>query len=519
MTKHPSTLLVWVIFILTFFVRLNAIKGNNLPFTTDQGRDLIDIRGIAVGGKPRLIGPTTSINGVFLGPFWYYFNLPAFITTGGDPAAPLLWQIVWYQLAGLLVYVTLKKTDQNLAFFTAVFFLLMPLGFNTSRYFWNANAMPIFTAFYLLSLFLVKQKTNSVRAALLGLAAGLALQIEAAFGIIFFPFSFLFLLFTTRKTKIHLSHLLAFLATLLPQVLFELRHEFSMTKVFLSEMGGGSSLLGKKMTLGERLSDREEIIRNLITQISHIHPNLLFSVFALLLVLGLYFLMKKTGPKNPREFIVINLVFLVFAFVFYLLFPKEIKSWYLLGLAVPLVFLYGSLASLVFSAGRPIIKLAIILLIFASLHSTYIAQTDYLSVAGVMSNNNKSSLKNELKVLDWVYENAAGNGFRAYSYLPSIYDYPYQYLYWWYGAKKYGYVPNDLAYLPNQPEYIENRLAYLTPTQPLPTEETVFLIIENDTDRPDFLFAWLGNFAHLCVREKKVFDFGVEARRLGNCPK
>lgn len=517
--KKVSFTLFLIVFFLTFWVRIAAVANGNFPFTIDQGRDLIDIRSIAVGHKLRLIGPTTSINGVFLGPLWYYFNLPPFVASEGDPAAVMFWQILWYQLAGIAVYIFLKRDNPVLAFFASSLFLLMPLGFNTSRYFWNANAMPIFTAFYLLALFLVKQKTNSIRAALLGLAAGLALQIEAAFGIIFFPFSFLFLLFTTRKIKIHLGHLLAFLATLLPQVLFELRHGFSMTKIFLAEAGDGSSLLGKKMTLGERLSDRGEIIRNLITQISHIHPNLLFSVFALLLVLDLYFLVKKTGPKNPREFIVINLAFLVFAFVFYLLFPKEIKSWYLLGLAVPLVFLYGSLISLVFSIGRPVIKLAVIFLLLVSLYSTYVAQTDYLSVAGVMSANNKSSLKNEKQMIDWVYRRAEGQGFLAYNYLPSIYDYPYQYLYWWYGAKQYGYVPNDLAYLPNQPEYIENRLTYLTSTRPLPAEEPVFLIIEDDTDHPDFLSAWRGNFAHLCVREKEVFPFGVEVESLVTCPK
>lgn len=517
--KKVSFTLFLIVFFLTFWIRISAVANGNFPFTIDQGRDLIDIRSIAVGHKLRLIGPTTSINGVFLGPFWYYFNLPPFIATGGDPAAPLLWQIIWYQLAGLSVYFLIKKTDHNLAFFSSVFFLLMPLGFNTSRYFWNANAMPIFTAFYLLCLFLVKQKTNSLRAALLGLAAGLALQIEAALGIIFFPFSFLFLLLTTRKIKVHLWHLFAFLATLLPQVLFEVRHGFSMTKVFLSEVGGGNSLLGKKMTLGERLFDRWDIVHNLITQISHIHPNLLFAVFALLSITTIYFLMKKVGPRGERQFFVINLAFLLFAFIFYLLFPKEIKSWYLLGLAVPLVFLYTSSLSLVFSKGGPLARTIVILLIALSLFSTYQAQSDYLKVAATMSTNNKSSLKNEKQVIDWVYRRAEGQGFLAYNYLPSIYDYPYQYLYWWYGAKRYGYVPNDLAYLPNQPEYIENRLAYLTSTRPLPAEEAVFLIIEDDTDHPDFLSAWRGNFAHLCVREKETFPFGVTAESLVTCPK
>jgi len=517
--KKVSLPLFLIVFFLTFWVRISAVGNGNFPFTIDQGRDLIDIRSIAVGGKLRLTGPTTSINGVFLGPLWYYFNLPPFIATGGDPAAPLLWQIIWYQLAGLSVYLLIKKADHNLAFFASTFFLLMPLGFNTSRYFWNANAMPIFTVFYLLSLYLVSLKTNPFRAALLGLAAGLALQIEAALGIIFFPFSFLFLFLTTRKIKVHLFHLFAFLATLLPQALFEIRHGFSMTKVFLSEVGGGSSLLGKKMTLGERLADRWEIIRNLVTQISHIHPNLLFSVFALLSISAVYFLIKKIGSKAERHFFVINLAFLIFAFIFYLLFPKEIKSWYLLGLAVPLIFLYTSSLSLVFGKGGSLARIAVILLVALSLFSTYQAQSEYLKVAAAMSTNNKSSLKNEMQMIDWIYRHADGKGFKAYSYLPSIYDYPYQYLYWWYGNKQYGYVPNDLAYLPNQPEYIENRLAYLTATRPLPNEETVFLIIEDDNDHPDFLSAWRGNFAHLCLREKEAFPFGVKLESLFKCSK
>src|SRR3989344_4306331 len=198
-----KTAIFVIILFLTFFVRLEAIKNHNLPFTTDQGRDMIDIRSIAVGHKPRLIGPTTSINGVYLGPFWYYFNLPPFIASGGDPSSLLIWQIIWYQLAGLSFYLFLKKENPSLAFFTSIFFLIMPLGFNTSRYSWNANAMPIFTALFILALYAFGRKQNSARLFTIGLLAGLAFQIEAAFGIIFFPFSILYSLAITRKIKLH----------------------------------------------------------------------------------------------------------------------------------------------------------------------------------------------------------------------------------------------------------------------------------------------------------------------------
>jgi|CXWL01.1.fsa_nt_gi hypothetical protein len=506
-----------IIFLITFFVRLEAIKENNLPFTTDQGRDMIDIRGIAISHKPRLIGPTTSINGVYLGPFWYYFNLPPFVASGGDPSSILVWQIVWYQLAGLLFYQILKQENSTLAFFTSVFFLIMPLGFNTSRYSWNANAMPTFTALFVLALYLLGQKVSARRALLTGLLAGLSLQIEAAFGILFFPFSFLCLVFVSRKLKFHLWHLVGFLITLIPQGLFEIRHQFPLTKVLLTEFSGKSVMLGVRLSFPERLADRWTAITTLISQTSHLPVSYLFPIFGLVCFAALALSFKGYLTKSYRQFVLLNFAFIIFSLLFYLVFPQALKSWYLLGLSSPMVFLYSSSLASLWQIKERLIRAGLVALVFFSLIFTYTAQAEYLSVAKKMGDANKSSLKNSLAVIDWVYEKAAGTGFKAYSYLPSIYDYPYQYLYWWYGAERFGYVPNDLAYLPNQPEYIENRMAYLTSTRPLSENEPVFLIIERDDQNPAFEEAWLGNFSGLCLVEKVDFDFPVEIRHLIRC--
>ena len=80
-----------IIFLISTYLKLAPILNNNFPFTMDQARDMLDIREIAVGFHPVLIGPTTSINGVFLGPFYYYFNLIPFIISGGDPAFLVYW--------------------------------------------------------------------------------------------------------------------------------------------------------------------------------------------------------------------------------------------------------------------------------------------------------------------------------------------------------------------------------------------------------------------------------------------
>ena len=514
-----TKIIFFVIFTLTLIIRLEAIDGGNIPFTTDQGRDMVDIRNIVVTHKPRLIGPTTSINGVYLGPFWYYFNLPPFIISQGNPAALLVWQIIFYQLAGLASYLLIKKHLPILAIFIAVFFLIMPLGFNTSRYSWNANAMPIFTALFLLTLFLVQEKPSQWRLILLGLTAGLATQIEAALGILFFPFAFLFLLTQTRNLKKHLWHGLGFAITLLPQAVFETRHGFPLSKVLLAEIGGKSSLLGAKLTLAERLSDRYQSFHQLLQQTSHLPVKFLFPLFFLTLGLTLVLLIKHQLQKQLTRFFLINLSFIIFVSLFFLLFPSALKSWYLLGLSVPLVFIYCLSLAATYSVKFPVAKVMVILVVLSSLVYTAIAQVDYLKVASQMSSANKSSLKNSISAIDWVYQHADGQGFKAYSYLPSIYDYPYQYLFWWYGKQKYGYRPNDVAYLPDQPEYIEDRSRFFTSTRTLPADEITFLIIEKDQANPSFELAWLGNFSKLCLLEKIDYSYGVEIRKLQKCLK
>lgn len=507
------------VLVFTSYFRFSAVKNNNFPITFDQGRDLIDIRSIAVGHKLRLIGPTTSINGVYLGPFWYYFNLVPFIAGGGDPAALMNWQIVWYQLAGIMIYLLIRKSDQSLAFFTSVFFLLMPLGFNTSRYFWNANAMPIFTVFFLLSLFLFKRKQSNFSALLVGLLAGLAFQIEAAFGIIFFPFSFLYLLSLNRRIKVHLSHLAGFVITLLPQMFFELRHQFPLTKVFLSELEGKSTLLGEKLSFMERFQDRKEKILVLISQISHLSPNYFFPIFVILILLLLFAAKRKTLSRAVSDFFSINILFTFFVSVFYLVFNKELKDWYLLGFSVPLIFLYATGLSYVFSLKHILAKILVVTILVISVSATYTAQSEYLTVSSKMGANNKSNLNNSLTVVDWVYQHAKAEGFRVYSYLPAIYDYSYQYLFWWHGNRNYHYRANDVSYLPNQPEYIDNMRSYFTNTRPLPGNEPTFLIIEKEESNPSFQTAWLGNFSKLCQVDGTKYDFGVEIREMVKCDK
>ena len=106
-----------------------------------------------------------------------------------------------------------------------------------------------------------------------------------------------------------------------------------------------------------------------------------------------------------------------------------------------------------------------------------------------------SILHNELAAIDWVYKKADGKGFYVYNYLPSVYDFPYQYLFWWYGRKHYGYVPCEYASFPGAPGLvIPSHNHYQTPKRPCPqlsSGQTLrFLIIEPD-EHTDVQKQWL----------------------------
>ncbi len=526
---------LWVIILILVVVASTLIKGaevmnGNFPFTTDQGRDMVDIRHMVVTLSPRLVGPTTSINGVLLGPFWYYFNLIPFVIGGGDPSFIVYWQITWYQISVLALWFVLKRKSQSLASIISILLLLMPLGFNTARYFWNANSMPFFTIFYFAALILAVQNKSNRNLVMLGLISGLAMQIEAAFGIIFFPFAFLY--FTVchsrpdrESIKVKfikiLPLILGFFVTLLPQILFELKHGFIMTKILLAEMGGKGEMLGEKISFAERLVQRKEHFMQLVLQSSHLPPNYVPYLYltGLVICVSIFIWFKKKSKTDESKFWLLSLSFVLFSAIFYLVFPQKLKIWYTLGLSVPMAIFLGSFLN--FLLERKALALKAISMVFIGLTLYYAlkSQIDYTTYVAFKPSNDRSNLKNELAAIDWVYESAKGKGFKVYSYLPSVYDFPYNHLFWWYGTQKYGYQPFETAYLPGQPEYIRDVDKLWTKKRSLDGDNLTFLIIEEDFDMPSRTQAWLGNFSKLCLVNELTFPWHAKVVMLNSCDK
>lgn len=508
--------LSWILFVIVFavsaYLMIAPILNYNFPFTMDQARDMLDIREIVVGLHPTLIGPTTSINGVFLGPFYYYFNVIPFAVSGGDPAALVYWNILWYMIAaGAILYFNYKE-NKVFGFLTSIIFLMAPAFFYSARFFWSANPMPYLTTFYLLSLIYFVIKRNYKSSFLVGLIAGLSMQFESAFGVLFFPFLIIYSLIRRVSIKKIAASFLGFGVTLLPQALFELRHGFVMTKTFVNELSGESQILGEKLMFGE-------------AQINHFksfigYTNEIFALSAevsiLLIVIAILFLIfryKKLSKIN-KEFFLSSTIFIVFAFVFYSWYLHPLKGWYLLGIRVPMIFILGLFLTEVFNLKNIAFKILVLGFVIYSFSMTYMFQVTFVPKSTDRSGD-KSNLRNEIEAIDWVYQKANGAGFKAYNYIPSVYDFPYQYLYWWHGTKKYGYQPEVVTYLDNVPEYIKENDKFFTKKKPTGDDPLIFMIYEKD-ESVERLNAWLGSFTKYCGVEKQEFkwDATVELRKM-----
>ncbi len=475
------------VFFISASIRIISVSNFNVAFTSDQARDMLEIREIAVLYSPKLIGPITDIIGLYLGPFWYYFNLAPFLISGGNPVSLVYFSILIFHVVSALVFFHFYKRDMILGFLTSSILLLSPAAYLTTRYSFNANAVLYFSALFPLFIFLKTKSWSFFE----GLLCGIILQLQAAIGILFFPISFV-VHFKREKNQRHLLLLtFGFFITLVPQIIFELSHKFVMTKSLFAEFFGNSSFLGTKLTLSQLFENRLSHFLSIFSSVSSLPVVVIFLVIALAIA-------KKGNQSMGRIFLKYNSLLIFVFFVFFLLFPYGLKDWYLYGIVPFAVYTFAS-AIAILSDSIKLRKYSTLLFCLV-IYTSIVSSLNYLNRIHKNPSNDPSSLGNMLKTVEKVYQEAGGQSFRVYSYFPSVYDYPYQYLFWWYGTKKFAYQPAEISYLPDVPEYVRDNNKYWSKTKnDLPIN--TYLIIQHDDSNPEREQLWRSRFS---VKKEKV---------------
>ncbi|OGE33504.1 hypothetical protein A3J19_04380 [Candidatus Daviesbacteria bacterium RIFCSPLOWO2_02_FULL_41_8] len=447
------TVIILIILLVGVFYRLAVTANGNFLFNMDNARDMVDVREMVVLHKLRLTGPTSAIDGFYNGPAWYYLLAIPFMLSGGDPYASILMEIVLWAIGGFFLLKLVSRWGSWLVLPIGAVWVASNYILLTNAYAFNPNPVTLLSP--VLVYFLVKylKEGKAIDIVLTWVLAGLFFNFEMNFGVFTPLIVFVSVAFTKNikllKQKWFWVGLVAFVLTLLPQVLFDLKHQFIMSKAvfqYLSQNPGG------ELNITARFQTISTSFYN--TFLPTLMNHRIFTNIILLLAALLVYSFIKESKKDQTA--TVCLIFIAIPFLGYLILPVTVNPWHLGGeMAVSLIliaYLLKKLMEGVIFSKIIALTLSVSIIVFGLLNIYNFFINDF----------NKPSLdaslfKNEIAVIDYVYQYAAGQNFKAYVFMPSIYDYPYQYLFWWHGQKKYGYIPGEYAYAPNKPTYIPSQ--------------------------------------------------------------
>lgn len=428
-------LLLFVLLLVSFFVRVYR-TDQLLRFYYDQGRDALVIDRIIHEFRPVLVGPTTGLAGILRGPAFYYLLLPAYALGQGSPVIAA----VWLQLVNIVGLVFVFASAAVLMSPVAGLLAVILVGLSNhivdlSR--WLSNPSPILTSVPIMLYGLIRIHQN-IRPhfwwPVVALMAGLNLQFEMASEFWFLPAILVFILLfkdmRPDKNTLLLSSAIL-LATLLPQVAFDIRHQGLMSQAVIRHFTSSSegSFSVSPSAVLSRLDLYFKSFSNILVP-GHFLPTLA--------VIGLLVPLLFTPLRRRLVVPLFLLVLPLLVLLFYNGNQGNFYSYYLIGL-FPLFSILVACVLTYYLNHRYLffIPAAIVL---AFLVSNITLLHNFLS-AGV-DGPEHISLGNQIQALDWIYQDAAGRPFSVDIYVPPIIPYSYDYLFVWYGQKQYHYRPS-----------------------------------------------------------------------------
>jgi len=232
----------WLIILLTLigaFLRLYNIKPT-ISFMGDQGRDVRIVRDLLTKADPILVGPTTSVGKIQLGPLYYYYMVPWLWLFNFDPVGTAV-GVAFLGIISipLLFFITKSMFNVNVASIASILYTFAVVVIQNTRSSWNPNPMPLLAILLIYSLYQVYVKSSNKHIILSILWFAVALQMHYMILLIsplilfILAFSYYKSINKTATLKSLLWGSLLFLLFLTPLIIFDIRHDFINTKGLL----------------------------------------------------------------------------------------------------------------------------------------------------------------------------------------------------------------------------------------------------------------------------------------------
>ncbi|MEK7497758.1 MAG: glycosyltransferase family 39 protein [Patescibacteria group bacterium] len=497
MKKYFWTFFCFIL-IASAALRIVPALNGNFFFTADQGRDAIYVREIIERRQIITKGPQTTIAGVYTGPLWYYFLTIGYLIFAGNPFGGIFMIILLsLGVTALIMYFTAKRVSIQAGLLTGIIIQSSWFFYDTSRWAFNPFPMLFLTVLVIIFLteFLITKKTKFYILTLVPVALSFNSNLASAMAI--FIFYALFGLWAfSRKILTWKTYLLA---TFVPPAIFMIVAIKQLIGVF-SKTGGSLRIFS-----GFYFIPMANNFLRLLSQ-GVIPQNGVVSLILIAILVFFYLRLKKKNQFISYFSTLTGILFVISYFWFS--WNKGWHDWHTIYLPtlifVSLVLILLSFKNILASV---VLSLVIIsqLLVFVPRYSQYL-----------QSSNDPSILANQTKILDWIYKNSEENGFDVYTFMAdSDFDYPYQYLFWWYGKGKYGIVPCHYEIFPLSHKYIYvpgGEFNYNKPTKGC--DKLRFYIIEPTGDKSRYS-KWTSRLENTKLIEKTdIGQINVQKREL-----
>lgn len=463
------SLLVFI-FIWGIALRVPELISGNYLFGHDHGRDFLAAYDIVENHKFTLIGAeagsgVAGINGIFHGPGYFYLISLAYILFHGNPIGGQLFMVLFgvltLSLACYLGYKIFGKAGSALFLF---FVAISPLIVSQSRFIWSSH--PI-TPFVLLALYFVYNIPQNPRryAPLAVFMSGFTyhFQLGVAVPLIIAVLLTIPFIYKVRDAKVYMYCLIAFILSFLPMFLFEARHGFMAIRsawAYTIHGGTGSgSMFGTKRLYDHGLDYWYNFTNTFSFEFGWISNQVQKIVLYLFLPIAAVGLFQIQESKH-RKFIVLIMLMLITTWIGYLVLNNTVWDYYLTHVRIGFILLFTyAITSFMQkkknirfpSLGLILSAVFLLVLFVGSVFRMYITYMSDLNDTGKFE-----KIQGKRYVLDTIYKDAGGQPFSVFIFIPSVYTWPYDYLFKTYGKQIFGYEPGlekkGLAYLIIEPD-------------------------------------------------------------------
>jgi len=401
-----------------------------MEFLGDQGRDLVIVRDFLKNGNLFFIGPQTSIGNMYLGPYYYYLIAPALLLANFNPVGPAIFVALLSVLTTALIYFVSKKwfnTQSALA--ASLLFALSPVVIKYSSFSWNPNIMPLFSLLFV--YFLVQAIFFKKYKQLIFASLSFIMIINSHYlGLLLLPLAAVYWFFhylsqkdpKNKKSflKYTLYAFLIFLVSLLPQLLFDIKHQGQNIKALIEFFTVRQTTVNLKVykALPQLFPLFSQVISRLLGGKNPTYGLYLGLILILSFFIYLYRLVKTKNKQN-NPYLTLLIVWFLIGLVGLGLYKQHIYDHYFAFLFPPVFILTGVLLSSLFSSKFKFLAPPLFLfLVYASL-----SQNPFLYPPN-------RQLQTVDAITDSIIEKSATQDFNLALLAKQNYDPPYRYFFY-----------------------------------------------------------------------------------------